>query len=68
MWFSRCPAAGAPRRPSRGLARAGLHVTAVGADAFAHAGQAAADARRRGSGASRAVVVDVDAQLARLEA
>jgi hypothetical protein len=35
-----------PRRdgPARGLARACLHVTAVGAYAFAHAGQAAADA------------------------
>ena len=53
-----------------GLARAGLHVAAVGVDPFPHADQAAADAAPapRGAAAARAVVVDVDAQLAGLEA
>ena len=37
--------------PAPGLARAGLDVAAVGADAFAHAEQAAADAGGRRGGA-----------------
>ena len=50
--------------PAPGLAGTGLHVAAVGVDPLLHADQAAADARGGRRGAARAVIVDVDAQLA----
>ena len=50
--------------PAPGLAGTGLHVAAVGVDPLLHADQAAADARGGRGGGARAVIVDVDAQLA----